>query len=88
MIISFVFPLLVSPITNAISRRFEYQCDSDALRLTRDPRAYRSAFQRLGDINLADPNPPRWEEVLFDDHPALAKRIAMADRYEPAPTKM
>jgi STE24 endopeptidase len=82
MLISSAFPLLISPITNAISRRFEYQCDSDALRLTRDPQAYRSAFVRLGDMNLSDPNPPRWEEILFDDHPALAKRIAMADQYE------
>lgn len=82
MLISFAFPLLISPISNAISRRFERQCDSDALRLTRDPQAYRSAFSRLGDINLSDPNPPRWEEVLFDDHPALAKRIAYADEYE------
>ena len=77
-----VYSLLVSPITNAISRRFEYQCDSDALRLTNDPTAYRQAFDLLGRLNLGDPNPPRWEEVLFDDHPALAKRIAMADKYE------
>jgi STE24 endopeptidase len=81
VLISVLFPLLLAPITNAISRRFERQCDSDALRLTDDPAAYRTAFQKLGDMNMADPNPPRWEEILFDDHPAMSKRIAMADAY-------
>jgi STE24 endopeptidase len=81
ILISVVFPLILSPILNAISRRFERQCDSDALRLTDDPAAYRTAFQKLSEMNMADPNPPRWEEILFDDHPAMAKRIAMADTY-------
>ena len=81
MLILTIFPLFISPITNAISRHFERQCDSDALRLTDDPDAYRSAFEKLAQMNLADPNPPRWEEIMFDDHPAMSKRIAMADDY-------
>ncbi len=81
MMISMLFPLLISPLTNAISRHFERQCDSDALRLTDNPAAYRTAFERLSEMNMDDPNPPRWEEILFDDHPATSKRIAMADRY-------
>jgi STE24 endopeptidase len=80
-LVTAVWPLLISPLTNAISRHFERQSDSDALRLTDDPEAYRSAFELLTTMNLADPDPPRWEEVLFDDHPALKKRIAMADTY-------
>jgi STE24 endopeptidase len=76
--------LLLAPVTNAISRHFERQCDSDALRLTDDPDAYRRAFIRLAEMNMADPNPPRWEEILFDDHPAMVKRLAMADAYEHA----
>lgn len=81
-LITALWPLLVAPLTNAIMRRFERQCDSDALRLTKDPAAYRSAFELLARMNLADPNPPRWEEILFYDHPPIAKRIAMADGYE------
>lgn len=77
-----LWPLLIAPITNAITRRFERQCDSDALRLTKNPAAYRSAFETLGRMNLADPDPPRWEEILFYDHPPISKRIAMADQYE------
>jgi len=82
MLVTFIWPLLISPVTNAISRHFERQSDSDALRLTDDPDAYRGAFELLSEMNLADPDPPRWEEVLFDDHPALKKRIAMADTYQ------
>jgi STE24 endopeptidase len=82
MLVTFLWPLIISPVTNAISRHFERQSDSDALRLTDDPEAYRGAFELLGTMNLADPDPPRWEEIFFDDHPALKKRIAMADEYQ------
>jgi len=76
-----LWPLVIAPITNAISRRFERQCDSDALRLTRDPEAYRGAFEMLGRMNMADPNPPLWEVIMFYDHPPISKRIAMAEQY-------
>ena len=79
MLIVNVFPLFIGPITNAISRHFERQCDGDALRLTGKPDAYRGAFELLARLNLEDPTPPRWEVILFDDHPPLAERIAMAD---------
>lgn len=81
MLISNIFPLLIGPVTNAISRHFERQADTDALRLTDAPGAFRSAFEKLIKLNLADPTPPRWEEIMFDDHPAMNKRIAMAERY-------
>jgi STE24 endopeptidase len=81
-LIATLWPLLIAPITNAVSRRFERQCDSDALRITSDPAAYRGAFELLARMNLADPNPPRWEEILFYDHPPISKRIAMADQVE------
>ena len=83
-IIMAVFPLLIGPITNGISRYFERQADTDALRLTDDPEAYRVAFEKLTEMNLADPNPPRWEVIMFDDHPPMQERIAMADTYAQA----
>ncbi len=84
MLISTVYPLVIGPVTNAVSRHFERQADWAALELTRDPQAYRSAFELLTRMNLADPDPPRWEEIMFDDHPAMNKRMAMADRFERA----
>jgi STE24 endopeptidase len=81
MLISTVFPLIFGAITNGISRHFEREADWEALRLTDDPGSFRGAFEKLIKINLADPDPPRWEEIMFDDHPAMSKRLAMADHY-------
>lgn len=75
------YSLVIGPISNAIGRHFERQADNESLRLTDDPEAYRGAFEKLTDMNLADPNPPRWEVILFDDHPPMAERIAMTDTY-------
>ncbi len=79
-----VLSYALMPLGNAILRRFERQCDAEALRRTGDPVAYRSAFHKLGEMNLADPDPPRWIEILFHDHPALSRRIAVADGWEAA----
>ncbi len=78
------FSYAMMPLGNAIMRRFERQCDAEALARTRDPAAYRAAFRKLGEMNLANPDPARWIEILFHDHPALSRRIAMADGWEPA----
>jgi len=83
MLIMTIFPLVSGPITNAISRYFERQADSDALRLTDNPNAFRETFELLTRMNLADPNPPLWEVIMFEDHPPMAQRIAMADKYTP-----
>jgi STE24 endopeptidase len=74
--------LITSPITNAVSRRFEVQCDTDALTRTGHRQAYVSAFEKLGDMNLSDPEPHPWIEFFFHDHPALSKRIALADHID------
>lgn len=76
-----VVGLVLRPIVNAILRAFEMQCDRDALKAT-GPDAYRSAFRKLADMSLADPEPSRWVEVLFYDHPPVSRRLALAD--EPA----
>ena len=77
-----VVQLLIQPAWNAVSRGFERQCDTDALVRTANPQAYREAFEKLGEMNLADPTPHRIVELLFHDHPALAKRLALADTHE------
>ena len=71
--------ILLTPVQHAISRRFERQCDGDALRDTGNPQAYRSAYRRLAEMNLADPDPHPLVEWYFHDHPAMSKRIALAD---------
>jgi STE24 endopeptidase len=72
--------LLMSPLLNWWSRRLETGADLFALRLTRDPAAFASAMRRIGKQNLAEMRPPRWSEMLLATHPALDRRINLANR--------
>jgi len=74
-----LFGLLLGPAQNALSRRFERQCDRYALTRTGDPDAYRSAFTKLARVNKADPDPHPLVVWLWHDHPAIRERLRMAD---------
>jgi STE24 endopeptidase len=74
-----VFAMVLGPLQNAISRRYERQCDRYALVRTGRPDAYRAAFQKLARLNKDDPNPHRLEVLLFHSHPPIGERLAMAD---------
>ncbi|MBN1344359.1 MAG: M48 family metallopeptidase [Phycisphaerae bacterium] len=69
--------LVLQPVVNAIMRRFETQCDQDALDAT-GAETYRSAFEKLAEMSMADPEPSRIIEVFFYDHPPIGKRLALA----------
>lgn len=72
------FSLAVSPIQNAISRRYERQCDRYALTRTGDPASYRTAFLKLARLNKADMEPNRIEVFLLHSHPPIAERLSLA----------
>jgi STE24 endopeptidase len=74
-----VFGLVLSPLQNAVSRFFERQCDRYALERTRLRDAYRSAFTKLARLNKADPDPHPLVVWLFEDHPPIRQRLALAD---------
>jgi STE24 endopeptidase len=74
-----LFLLLTTPLLNGWSRRVEAAADRFALQLTRDPHAFAEAMHRLACQNLVELCPPRWAEVLLASHPALQRRIAMAE---------
>jgi STE24 endopeptidase len=71
--------LVLMPLQNAVSRFFERQCDRYALERTRQPAAYRSAFTKLARMNKADPDPHPLVVWLFEDHPPIRERLALAD---------
>ncbi len=73
------FGLLLSPAQNALSRFFERQCDRYALERTRARDAYRLAFTKLARLNKADTDPHPLVVWLFDDHPPIRQRLALAD---------
>ena len=76
-----LFSLLVSPFLNWWSRRLENRADRFALQLTGDPTAFAAAMRRIGCQNLVELCPPRWSEVLLATHPALQRRIQLAQSW-------
>ncbi len=74
-----ILSTVFGPLRNAVSRRFERQCDRYALDRTGLRDAFRSAFRKLAAINKADMQPHPAEVLLFHDHPPIAQRLAIAD---------
>jgi len=68
----------VGVVSNQLSRAVERRADEFALRLTRAPEAFVSFERRIVLANLADPDPPRWFNVLLATHPPAVERIALA----------
>ncbi|MBX7165157.1 MAG: M48 family metallopeptidase [Pirellulales bacterium] len=79
MFLMTLFSLVLEPVQNVLSRRFERQCDTYALVRTRDRAAYRAAFHKLARLNKDDPDPHPVEVFLFHSHPPIGERIALAD---------
>jgi STE24 endopeptidase len=79
MLVLSVFGLVLSPLQNAVSRYFERQCDRYALERTGLADAYRSAFIKLARINKSDADPHPVVVWLFEDHPPIRERLALAD---------
>jgi STE24 endopeptidase len=78
-----LYGLIIMPLGNAFSRQRERRADEYALKMTGNGAAYASALTRLANQNLADADPEPWVEILLYSHPALNRRIAMAENYKP-----
>jgi STE24 endopeptidase len=67
------------PLANGFTRRFvERPADRYALELTNQPDAFISGMERLGRLNLSDPNPPKLIRLILHSHPTIAERVAAA----------
>ena len=79
---------LAQPVANGFIRSQEHQADIFGLEaihgLVEDsPRAAAEAFQILGEVNLADPDPSPFIRFWLYDHPPLAERLRFAAEYDP-----
>jgi STE24 endopeptidase len=75
------YGFVTMPLGNAFSRWRERRADEYALGVTHNGPAYASALARLANQNLAEADPEPWVEFLLYSHPALQRRISMAQAY-------
>lgn len=73
-----VFSAAMMPLQNALSRRLERDADAMALAATKAREPFISLMERLAEKNLSDTDPSRVVELVFYNHPPIARRIAMA----------
>jgi Zn-dependent protease with chaperone function len=83
-----VFVFVASPIGSAFSRHYEHQADMYGLEVTHgltpdSGQVAAQAFQVLGDVDLADPEPNPVDVFLFYSHPPIPDRIQFSLKYDP-----
>jgi Zn-dependent protease with chaperone function len=79
---------LSSPIINGYSRMQEHNADVFGLELIHgiipnSGQVAAHAFQAMGELDLADPNPPPFITFWMYSHPPLAERLVFAHTYNP-----
>ncbi len=77
-LIFYAVNLVLMPIMNGYSRRRERAADAFALKALATREVFIACMKKLGEQNLADPEPPAWYEWFFYDHPSIGKRVAAA----------
>jgi Zn-dependent protease with chaperone function len=76
-----VLQLVAAPVQNAVSRRYEAEADWTALRATHDTRSMTRLFESFARTSLQEPNPSLLDYLWLEDHPTLAQRVQMAQRF-------
>jgi len=75
-----VYSLMTSPLSNALSRKYEFEADRYAIDRTGNAPAFMSTMRKLAEMNLSDTAPHPLVEFLFYSHPSIEKRIRAAER--------
>lgn len=83
-----VLLFVASPAVNAVSRMQEHAADVYGLEvihglIPNSEEVGAHAFQVLGELDLADPNPPAFIKFWLYSHPPLAERLVFAHSYDP-----
>ncbi|MBZ5694213.1 MAG: M48 family metallopeptidase [Acidobacteriia bacterium] len=88
LILLSIFGFVANPVTSAISRHYEHQADQYGLEVTHgltpdSGQVAAQAFNTLGDVDLADPEPNPVNVFLFYNHPSIPDRIQFSLTYDP-----
>jgi len=75
-------------VGSAFSRYIEHQADQYGLEVTHgltpdSGQVAAQAFQVLGEVDLADPDPNPVNAFLFYDHPPISDRVRFCLTYNP-----
>ncbi len=73
-----VFGIITQPLGNYISRGFERNADTAAIKITGLKEAFISMMNKLSGQNLSDRSPHPIIKFFFFDHPPVDERINMA----------
>jgi STE24 endopeptidase len=88
MLLLSIFSFVANPVASAISRHYEHQADQYGLEVTHgltpdSGQVAAQGFQKLGEVDLADPDPNPVDVFLFYSHPAIAERVRFSLTYDP-----
>jgi len=88
MLLLSVFLFVTNPIGSAFSRHLEHQADQFGLEVTHgltpdSGQVAAQAFQILGEVDLADPDPNPVAVFMFYDHPPNPDRVQFSLHYDP-----
>jgi STE24 endopeptidase len=73
--------LVITPLANAVSRRYEAEADWMAVQATRDPAAGRALFRTFVRTDLQNPDPPGWVNFWLEDHPSALARVEQVEAW-------
>jgi len=70
-----IIGLIQSPLSNILSRKYEYQADRYAIESTHKPESFINTLNKLTDQNLGDKEPNPFVEWVFYSHPSIKNRV-------------
>jgi STE24 endopeptidase len=82
VVVMTLFFLVLTPVTNSLTRFHEAQADIFGVNASRAPDGFARSALRLGQYRKLEPTP--FEEAVFFDHPSGRTRIHMAMQWKAA----
>jgi len=76
-----IIGLIQTPISNILSRKYEYEADRYAIESTRKPDSFINTLNKLTDQNLGDRQPHPFVEWFYYSHPSIKNRIDAIEKF-------
>ena len=80
-----IISLVLNPLSNMLSRKFEYEADEYAIISTNKREAFISTLEKLTDQNLGDREPHPIVEWFFYSHPSIKNRVSALKKFSLEP---